>query len=164
MARGSKNKGIKREVVVPPKCLQDNNIDSDTDIYSDHNSEMSESLFKNKLVKKKRRAMITKPIRADKVPICIIKSKHHSVERHQIPEEDTQEEDTQDTQEPEDDVQITSDIEQVHPVYTIKNNMANPAPPGSGEDCDPLAALGLTPSKTHKVQRSPAKSPRTTGK
>ena len=53
MARGSKNKGIKREVVVPAKCLEDNKIDSDTDINSDHNSEMSESLFKDKTVKKK---------------------------------------------------------------------------------------------------------------
>ena len=164
MARGSKNKGIKREVVVPPKCLEDNKIDSDTDINSDHNSEMSESLFKDKTVKKKRKAIVNKPIRAEKVPICIIKTKHHSVERHKIQEEDTQEEDTQDTQEPEDEIVITSDIEQVHPVYTIKNNMANPPPPGSGEDCDPLAKLGLTPSKTHKAQRSPAKSPRKTGK
>ena len=164
MAKGNKNKAIKREVVVPAKCLQDNNIDSDTDIYSDHDSEMSESLFKQtntKVVKKRRGAIINKPIRANKVPICIIKTnKNHRVERHQTPEE----EETEDTEEPEHDAQITSDIEQVHPIYTIKNNMVNTAPPGSGEDCDPLAALGLTPSKTHKAQRSPAKSPRITGK
>ena len=166
MAKGSKNKTIKREVV-PPKCLQDNNmnLDSDTDIYSDHKSEMSQSLFKQTSTKvvKKKAAMINKNqrTRADKVPICIIKTnKHHRIERHNIPDEDTK-----DTEEPENDAQITSDIEPVHPIYTIRNNMANPPPPGSGEDSDPLAALGLTPRKTHKAQRSPAKSPRsTTGK
>ena len=165
MAKGSKNKTTKKEVV-PPKCLQDNNmnLDSDTDIYSDHESE-SQSLFKDTSTKviKKKAAIINKNqrTRADKVPICIIKTnKHHRIERHNIPDEDT--EDTEDTEEQQHDAQITEDIESVHPIYTIKNNMANPPPPGSGEDCDPLAALGLTPSKTHKAQRSPAKSPRTT--
>ena len=165
MAPGKGSKNTKK--VVPPKCLQDNimHLDSETEMDSDNQSQMSQSLFKDtktKVVTKK--ALISnKRTRAEKIPICIVKkNKHHRIEMHQIPD--------QDTEEPEQDAQMEEEeiiIEKVHPVYTIANKSANPPPPASGDNSqsDALAALGLTPIKTHKAQRSPTKSPKsTTGK
>ena len=146
-------------------------IDSDTEMDSDNESEMSQSLFKQSKTKvvKKKAPIINKRTKADKFPICILKkNKHHQIEIHKIQEEDTEEaqEDAEiETSDMEQEKEISS--EKVHHVYTIANNIANPPPPGSGEnsESDPLAALGLTPRKTHKAQRSPTKSPRsTTGK
>ena len=82
----------------------------------------------------------------------------------------------EETEEAEQDGQITtSDIEpekdvntvntgKVHPVFVIANNMTHPPTAGAGANSESarLAALGLTPSKTHKAQSSPTKSPKST--
>ena len=165
-AKGSKNTKTSKREVVPPKCLQDNNmhLDSDTEMDSDNQSEMSQSLFKDTKTKviKKKGPISNKRTRAEKFPICILKkNKHHRIEIHNNQDQDTEEAE-QDAQMATSDIEIS--IEKVHPVYTIANKIANPPPPGSGEnsESDALAALGLTPIKTHKAQRSPTKSPKST--
>ena len=82
----------------------------------------------------------------------------------------TQDEETEETEQ--DGQVITSDIEpekdvntgKLHPVWVIQNNMTHPptADAGGNSESGRLAALGLTPSKTHKAQSSPTKSPKST--
>ena len=49
------------------------------------------------------------------------------------------------------------------PVFVIANNMAHPLTAGgTNSESARLAALGLTPSKTHKARSSPTESPKST--
>ena len=164
---GKNTRSSKRDVIYPPaRCLQDNTeVGSDTEIDSENDSEMSQSLFKTTENKPKKKTLNSKRKKTDKVPICVLKTKHHRVMLSK-----TQDEETDETEQ--DGQVIISDIEQdkdvnsgkPQPVFVIQNNMTHPPTDDAGGNSESgrLAALGLTPSKTHKAQSSPTKSPKTT--
>ena len=132
---GKNTRSSKRDVIYqPPKSLQDNTeVGSDTEIDSENDSEMSQSLFKITQNKPKKKALDSKRKKPDKVPICVLKSKHHRVMLQK-----TQDEETDETEQ--DGQVITSDIEpekdvntgKLHPVWVIQNNMTHPPTADAG--------------------------------
>ena len=66
---GKNTRSSKRDVIYPPaRCLQDN---TDTEIDSENDSEMSQSLFKTTENKPKKKTLNSKRKKTDKEPICV---------------------------------------------------------------------------------------------